>query len=290
MSARPAQDEDDDLADLKCLVLESMRDTLERNIDPSKFLPYLRSKFVISARENATIKACCAKSVYDGAEKFIDVLCTKGSKGYDQFCIAIMRDETQLYLLKALNKRLEREKHNRREQRERLGQQQMAAIQRRLRQDPSQVQPYVPPCPRPSALGGEGAQSAHTTSCIGYINQEHYLRSRESPNQQFSTIMGSLGYQQPANSPLQPFPGSPLHSPSSVMTPCYQQPVSSPLQNPGSLGYQQPVVQPPGSLGFESQFPFQPRAPEVSVPWGDTMFSPSSDQEDGPRGQRQIVP
>ena len=285
MSTRPPQDEEDDLADLKCLVLKSMREILVRDIDPSKFLPYLRSKFVIDGRESATIKSCCSKSVYDGAEKFIDVLCTKGSKGYDQFCVAIMRDETQLHILKHLNKRLEREKHIKKE-RDRLRQQQVADLERRRRQDPNLVQPFVP-CPRPLDLGGEGAPSAHTTSCIGYVPQE-YLRPRESPNQ--TSVMGSLGYQQPANSPLQTFPsGSPLHSPG--------------FQSPNFSGYQQPaggntLLQPPGSLGFDSQFnigPYQPRAPDVNVPWtvGQQIaaFSPSSGQaDDGPRGQTQALP
>ena len=103
----PAQDMEEDLAGLKLFVLEAMRRTLVDNIDPTKFLPFFRSKFVLSARESAEIKSCCSRSVFDGAEKLIDVLCTKGAKGYDTLCEALLYDQTQIFLLKALNQRLE---------------------------------------------------------------------------------------------------------------------------------------------------------------------------------------
>ena len=113
---RPAQGLEQDLSLLKKYVLDSMRNTLVQNIDPTKFLPFLRSKFVLNDRESAEIKSCCSRSVYDGADKLIDILCTKEARGYDVFCEALHHDQTQLYLLTGLNKRLEYLRHTRNEQ------------------------------------------------------------------------------------------------------------------------------------------------------------------------------
>ena len=117
-------DQDDgegDMAALKKLVLESMRSTLVENVDPTKFLPFLRSKFVVSDRENAQIKAGCARSVYDGADTLVDVLCTKGARGYDLLCEAIHSDQTQLYLLKQMNMRLEKLRYTQQQQQGTVG-------------------------------------------------------------------------------------------------------------------------------------------------------------------------
>lgn len=174
MAFRPTPQED--LAELKCFVLETMREILVNNVDPSNFLPFLRSKFVITGRESDTIKSCCSKSVYDGAEKLIDVLCTKGAKGYDVFCDAILHNETQVFLLTELNKRLEMVKHVKKEQERTRIEQEKAHIeqekahaeqvrqrilleQRRIAEQ-NEVRPYQP---RPTV------GSAHTTTCLSYI-------------------------------------------------------------------------------------------------------------------------
>lgn len=97
----------DDLSDLKRHALEISRKLLVENVDAPRFLPYFRSRFVLDQRECDQIKSCSRQSRYDGAEKLLDVLLTKGSLGYDHFCAAIMYDRTQMFLLTALNKRLE---------------------------------------------------------------------------------------------------------------------------------------------------------------------------------------
>lgn len=99
-----------ELTELKRSVLESTRLTLVKDVNPIKFLPYLRSKSVVNYQESDLIKKCCSSSVMEGADKLIDVLCTKGDKGYDEFCKAILHDETQIHLLKILNKELERKR------------------------------------------------------------------------------------------------------------------------------------------------------------------------------------
>ncbi len=106
----------EDLTELKIYVLEAMRGVLVKNIDPRKFLPFLRSHAVLNDWENSEIKSCCARSVLEGADKFIDVLRTKGDRGYDMLCQALFQDQTQLYLLTALNKSLELLRYSRREQ------------------------------------------------------------------------------------------------------------------------------------------------------------------------------
>lgn len=102
---------EEDLASLKEHVLQAMRGTLVKNIDPTKFLPILQSKFVLNSREAGEIKSCCSKSVFEGADKLIDILCTKGARGYDVLCQALYHDQTQLFLLTALNKSLELVRH-----------------------------------------------------------------------------------------------------------------------------------------------------------------------------------
>lgn len=182
MAFRPAAE--DDLAELKCIVLESMREILVKNVDPTKFLPFLRSRFVLDGRESAIIKSCCSKSVYDGADKLIDVLCTKGAKGFDAFCDAIVHDKTQVFLLTAINKRLELIKHTIREQemeRARIASQQRITLEQIRHQEVSGVRHYQPTHPaRP------GGVSAHTTTCLNHVplhGPQHPLgMSSRSPN------------------------------------------------------------------------------------------------------------
>ena len=97
----------EDLTELKRYVLEASRKLLVENVDAPRFLPYFRSRFVLDQRECDQIKSCSRQSRYDGAEKLLDSLLTKGPHGYDHFCAAIMYDRTQMFLLTALNKRLE---------------------------------------------------------------------------------------------------------------------------------------------------------------------------------------
>lgn len=97
----------DELSELKRYVLEASRKILVENVDAPRFLPYFRSKFILDQRECDQIKSCSRQSRYDGAEKLLDALLTKGGSGYDHFCAAIMYDQTQMFLLTTLNKRLE---------------------------------------------------------------------------------------------------------------------------------------------------------------------------------------
>ena len=107
MTPNSSQISGDELSELKRYVLEASRKILVENVDAPRFLPYFRSRFLLDQRECDQIKSCSRQSRYDGAEKLLDVLITKGGAGYDHFCAAIMYDRTQMFLLTTLNKRLE---------------------------------------------------------------------------------------------------------------------------------------------------------------------------------------
>ena len=196
---------EDDLTDLKRLVLQAKRHALVKDVNPIKFLPYLRSKFVVDAYESDMIKNCCARSIMEGAGKLIDVLCTKGGKGYDEFCMAILHEETQIHLLKALNKELEARKHDQKQQRT---QDTLKSIT-----PPSVHKPVISYNPSPNyrvSTNKTVPGSAHTTSCIEYVAQPptpDFMCSR-SPHPPNTPV----GYQpppsryQPAPSGYQPAP------------------------------------------------------------------------------------
>ena len=109
---------EEDMAKIKNKVLEVLRAQLVDHIDPRRFVTYLRAHSVLDQRECDEIKSASGRSRCEGAEKFLDVLATKSSHGYDQFCNAIMKDKTQMFLLTALNKKVELYKDYRRKQSE----------------------------------------------------------------------------------------------------------------------------------------------------------------------------
>ena len=103
---------EEDLTRIKKLVLTSLRTSLVQSLDPRLFLCIFRQEFVLNARECDTIKYACGKSVYEGAETLLDILETKGSRGYDVLCRALLYDRTQLHLLTALEETLTQFKYN----------------------------------------------------------------------------------------------------------------------------------------------------------------------------------
>lgn len=94
-----------DLANLKAAVLLRLRPRLVSNVDPRKYMTFLRSKFVLDERECGDIKATASRPA--AAEAFLDVLGRKGSQGYDAFCEALFEDRTQVFLLTELTTTLE---------------------------------------------------------------------------------------------------------------------------------------------------------------------------------------
>ena len=105
LSAAPVLLEESDLESIKYNVLVHLRRQLVENVDPRRFLTFLRSKYVIDERESDEIRSMRSRSA--SAEVFLDILATKGQEGYDEFCQAILHDQTQTFLLTSMNKTLE---------------------------------------------------------------------------------------------------------------------------------------------------------------------------------------
>lgn len=94
-----------DLAVIKQNVLVHLRKELVDNVDPRRYMTFLRSNYVLDERDCDEIKS--GPSRHASAEKFFDLLAKKGPKGYDEFCNALMYDKTQLFLLTSMNTTLQ---------------------------------------------------------------------------------------------------------------------------------------------------------------------------------------
>jgi len=103
---------EEDLSRIKKLVLKSLRNSLVQSIDPRTFLPVFLQEFVMNKRECDIIKFACCKAVQEGTEAMLDILETKGSRGYNVLCDELHRDGTQLHILRALSEKLTRFKYN----------------------------------------------------------------------------------------------------------------------------------------------------------------------------------
>lgn len=94
-----------DLLNIKQTVLTLERQEIARNIDPRRFFGHLRAKYVFDERDCDEIRAIPSRIC--SAELFVDVLKRKGAHGYDEFCNALMKDQTQMFLLQRMTQTLE---------------------------------------------------------------------------------------------------------------------------------------------------------------------------------------
>ncbi|KAI0227762.1 hypothetical protein LSAT2_021767 [Lamellibrachia satsuma] len=92
--------------DMKRQVLEACRDDLCKNSRLTSYVCYLRSKFVVSREDDEEINA--EKTTLKKNGKFLDIISTKGSRGYDEFCNAIKKDGTTPHLLEMLDNKLQK--------------------------------------------------------------------------------------------------------------------------------------------------------------------------------------
>lgn len=90
---------------IKLHVLELIRTEIVSNVEPRRHFTYLRSKNVLDERDCDEIKAIPSRAA--SAEKFLDVLARKGAKGYDEFCKALIDDQTQTFLLTKMSMMLD---------------------------------------------------------------------------------------------------------------------------------------------------------------------------------------
>ena len=94
-----------ELNSIKLAVLDLIRTEIVSNVEPRRHFTYLRSRNVLDERDCDEIKAIPSRAA--SAEKFLDILMKKGSKGYDEFCKALMYDQTQTFLLTKLSMKLD---------------------------------------------------------------------------------------------------------------------------------------------------------------------------------------
>lgn len=96
---------EEDLREIKAQVLIYLRAKLVENVDPGRYVTHLRSRFVLDERDCDEIKNTRSRAA--SAEAFLDILGRKGSPAYDEFCKALLKDGTQIFLLEAMNKVLQ---------------------------------------------------------------------------------------------------------------------------------------------------------------------------------------
>jgi len=89
-------------------VLEKERHLLCTNLDPRSHYPYLRSRGVINCDEQERVHNCRSnESRAASTGLLLDIIATK-SEGFTELCNSIEVDGTQMFLLEALNKSLEK--------------------------------------------------------------------------------------------------------------------------------------------------------------------------------------
>ncbi|EDO33300.1 predicted protein [Nematostella vectensis] len=89
--------------ELKIEVLQELRDDLVKNLYPDKFFAYLRAKRVLDKDDCEDIGA--ERTRRKQAEKFLDILESKGPDAFMEFCEFLRQNKTQLFLLRKIVER-----------------------------------------------------------------------------------------------------------------------------------------------------------------------------------------
>ena len=97
---------EDELYLLKQEVLDQLRTRLVENVDPQAHFPYLKSKNVLGEGDCDEINAQVTRIAK--ADRFVDIIARRGPKAYDELCRSLHRNGTQMFLLKAMNCKLEK--------------------------------------------------------------------------------------------------------------------------------------------------------------------------------------
>lgn len=112
----PTSAEENDLYEaIKCDVLIDLRDWLVGKLATDKIVLYLRSKRVLDQNDEEIIRAGITTTQKNS--KLLDILETRGSRGFDQFCHAIRERCTgQEYVLDKILIEFDRKKEERSKQ------------------------------------------------------------------------------------------------------------------------------------------------------------------------------
>ena len=98
-------------ANLRTEVLEDLREDIVAKLAPHKLYSYLRQHRILDAEDQEMIEAKVTRR--QKAEKFLDILSTKGPDGFDRFCEGIEKRCTgQLDLLRLILTEFDRRKND----------------------------------------------------------------------------------------------------------------------------------------------------------------------------------
>lgn len=96
---------------LKLEVLEDLRGKIVAKLWPNKLYTYLRQNRIMDADDCEVIEAESTRK--RRAEKFLDILATKGPEGFDHFCEGIRKHCTgQLDLLQMILKEFDKKRRD----------------------------------------------------------------------------------------------------------------------------------------------------------------------------------
>ncbi|XP_065068148.1 uncharacterized protein LOC135693544 [Rhopilema esculentum] len=85
---------------LKEEVLKDLRPFLVQNLECQKLFAFLRSREVLDVDDQEEIEA--EKIRRRRNERLLDIVKSRGSDGFDNFCEAIRQNKTQIFILKAI--------------------------------------------------------------------------------------------------------------------------------------------------------------------------------------------
>ena len=95
----------DQLCQISRDILEKHRTSLVENIDPENHFPVLKSRNVITASECDEISQLGSRT--RRAERLVEILITRGNYGYLALAESMVREKTQMFLLRKLNQSFE---------------------------------------------------------------------------------------------------------------------------------------------------------------------------------------
>ena len=94
-----------EISDLQRQTLEEQRLVIVRDVDPSRYFAYMRSKGTLDADDEEEISAKPTRR--KRCEEFLNVLSSRGSAGYVSFVEALIKGRVQVHIAQAMNQRYE---------------------------------------------------------------------------------------------------------------------------------------------------------------------------------------
>lgn len=99
---------EEEIMDIKIKILEEKREYLCKFLNPETHFPYLRSVSILSQEDQERIQ--CQETSKTKANKFLDILTSKGPAAYEHLVFSLKKDKTQMFIVEKLNKEFESKK------------------------------------------------------------------------------------------------------------------------------------------------------------------------------------